>query len=54
MRTGADRLGALVGTGLVALAIASFFTDRSMASAAAHEKLSITVTAQPMVVGRPI
>ena len=30
---------------MFALAIASFFADRSMASAAAHEKLSITVTA---------
>jgi cytochrome c oxidase subunit 2 len=44
MRTGLIGWGALVSTGLVALAIASFFTDRSMASAAAHEKLSITVT----------
>src|SRR3954463_12165467 len=44
MRTGLIGWGALISTGLVALAIASFFTDRSMASAAAHEKLSITVT----------
>jgi cytochrome c oxidase subunit II len=44
MRTGLIGWGALVGTGLVALAIASFFTDRSMANAAANEKLSITVT----------
>jgi len=35
----------LIGVGLAALAIASFVTDRSMAHAAAHEKLSITVTA---------
>ena len=45
MRTGLITWTALVGTGLVALAIASFFTDRSMAKAAAHEKLSIIVTA---------
>jgi len=44
MRTGLIGWGAVVSTGLVALAIASFFTDRSMASAAANEKLSITVT----------
>jgi cytochrome c oxidase subunit 2 len=44
MRTGLIAWGAVVGTGLVALAIASFVADRSMASAAAHEKLSITVT----------
>jgi cytochrome c oxidase subunit II len=36
---------ALVGTGLAALTIASFFTDRSMARAAGSEKLSIKVTA---------
>ena len=35
----------LIGVGLTALAIASFLTDRSMAKAAANEKLSITVTA---------
>ena len=35
---------ALVGVGLVALAVAGFFTDRSMATAAANEKLSVTVT----------
>jgi len=35
----------LIGVGLAALAIASFFADRSMARAAAHEKLSITLTA---------
>jgi cytochrome c oxidase subunit 2 len=37
--------GALIGVGLIGLAIASFFGDRSMANAAAHEKLSVTVTA---------
>lgn len=36
---------ALVGSGLAALAIASFFTDRSMARAATNEKLSIKLTA---------
>ena len=35
---------ALIGIGLVALAIASFFADRSMARAAANEKLSVTLT----------
>jgi cytochrome c oxidase subunit 2 len=45
MRTGLIGWAALIGTLLTALAIASFFADRSMASAAAHEKLSITVTA---------
>ena len=35
---------ALIGTGLAALAIASFFADRSMALAATGEKLSVTVT----------
>jgi cytochrome c oxidase subunit 2 len=44
MRTGLIAWGALVGTGLVALAIASFIADRGMASAAANERLSITVT----------
>jgi len=44
MRTGLIAWGAVVGTGLVALAIASFVADRSMANAAAKEKLSITVT----------
>ena len=44
MSTGLISWAALVGTGLIALAIASFFTDRSMANAAAHEKLSITLT----------
>jgi cytochrome c oxidase subunit 2 len=36
---------ALIGVGLAGLAIASFLADRSMARAAANEKLSITVTA---------
>jgi cytochrome c oxidase subunit 2 len=44
MRTGLIGWGAVVGGGLVLLAIASFIADRSMASAAANEKLSITVT----------
>ena len=44
MRSGLITWGAVVATGLVLLAIASFVADRSMASAAAHEKLSITVT----------
>jgi cytochrome c oxidase subunit 2 len=44
MRSGLIAWGALVATGLVALAIASFVADRSMARAAAHERLSITVT----------
>lgn len=35
---------ALIGVGLAALAVASFFTDRSMAKAATGEKLSITLT----------
>lgn len=45
MRTGLIGWGMLIGVGLVVLAIASFFADRSMAKAAAREKLSITVTA---------
>ncbi|MFL6720509.1 MAG: cytochrome c oxidase subunit II [Sphingomonas sp.] len=45
MRSGLIGWSALVGTGLIALAIASFVADRGMASAAAHEKLSINVTA---------
>ena len=45
MRTGLIGWGAVIATGLAALAIASFFTDRSMAKAAANEKLSINVTA---------
>lgn len=35
---------ALIGIGLFALAIASFLTDRSMARAAANEKLAVTIT----------
>jgi cytochrome c oxidase subunit II len=34
----------LIAVGLFALAVASFVTDRSMAAAAANEKLSVTVT----------
>jgi cytochrome c oxidase subunit 2 len=34
----------LIGVGLAALAIASFFADRSMARAATNEKLSVTIT----------
>src|SRR4029079_10386276 len=45
MRTGLTVWAAVVAVGLVGLAIASFFADRSMASAAANEKLSITITA---------
>jgi cytochrome c oxidase subunit 2 len=45
MRTGLIGWGAIVGTGLVALAIASFFADRSMAKAAGHEKLALDITA---------
>lgn len=45
MRTGLMVWGAMVGSGLIALAIASFFADRLMAQAAAHERLSITLTA---------
>jgi cytochrome c oxidase subunit 2 len=44
LRTGLIGWGALVATGLFALAVASFLADRSMAKAAAHEQLSITVT----------
>jgi cytochrome c oxidase subunit 2 len=36
---------ALIGVGLAALTVASFVTDRSMAQAAEHPQLSITVTA---------
>jgi cytochrome c oxidase subunit 2 len=35
---------ALIGVGLAALAVASFFTDRSMAAAARNPKLSVTLT----------
>ena len=45
MRSGLIGWAALVGSGLVALAIASFVADRSMAGAAAHEQLLITLTA---------
>jgi cytochrome c oxidase subunit II len=45
MRTGLIGWASVVAIGLFALALASFFADRSMASAAGREKLSITVTA---------
>jgi cytochrome c oxidase subunit 2 len=45
MRTVLLGWSALIGIGLVALAVVSFFGDRSMASAAADPKLSVTVTA---------
>lgn len=45
LRSGLIGWGILVGCGLIALAVASFFADRSMAKAAAHERLSLTVTA---------
>jgi cytochrome c oxidase subunit 2 len=45
MRTGLIVWSALIATGLAALAIASFVADRTLANAAAHERLSITVTA---------
>jgi cytochrome c oxidase subunit 2 len=45
MRTTLIGWTALIGVGLAALAVASFVADRSMAQAAAHEKLSITLTA---------
>jgi cytochrome c oxidase subunit 2 len=44
MRTGLIGWGAVVGIGLISLAIASFFADRSMANAAAQPKLSINLT----------
>jgi cytochrome c oxidase subunit II len=44
LRTGILGWGAVVTAGLVLLAIASFFTDRSDASVAGREKLAITVT----------
>jgi cytochrome c oxidase subunit 2 len=44
MRTGLIAWGSVVGVGLVALAVASFFADRGMATAATNGKLSITVT----------
>src|SRR6184192_129102 len=45
MRSALIGWSALIGVGLAALAIASFVTDRSMASAAAHPQLEIDVTA---------
>jgi len=45
MRTTLIAWAVLVGVGLIGLAIASFFGDRSMANAAANPRLSITVTA---------
>lgn len=45
MRTALIGWAGVIGAGLAALAVASFVTDRTMANAAAHEKLSITVTA---------
>lgn len=45
MRTTLIFWTALIGVGLVALAIASFFADRMMAKAATNEKLSINITA---------
>jgi len=45
MRTTLIGWTALIGIGLAALAIASFFADRSMAKAAANPKLSIKLTA---------
>jgi len=44
MRTTLIGWTALIGVGLAALSIASFFADRSMAKAATNEKLSITLT----------
>ena len=44
MRTGLIAWGAVVGVGLVALAIASFITDRLDAQAAAQPKLTVTIT----------
>jgi cytochrome c oxidase subunit II len=44
MRTTLIGWAILIGVGLAALAIASFFTDRSMAKAAEGEKLSVTIT----------
>jgi cytochrome c oxidase subunit 2 len=44
MQTGLISWAAVVATGLIGLAVASFFADRSMAGAAAHPKLSLTVT----------
>jgi len=44
MRTTLIGWTVLIGVGLAALSIASFFADRSMAEAATNEKLSITLT----------
>lgn len=44
MRTGLIAWGSLIAVGLVGLATASFFADRSMALAAQHQRLSVTVT----------
>jgi cytochrome c oxidase subunit 2 len=44
MRTALIGWGAVVAIGLVGLAVASFFTDRSLAAAASAPKLSVTVT----------
>lgn len=44
MRTSLIGWTVLIGVGLVGLAIASFFADRSMAKAATNEKLSVTLT----------
>jgi cytochrome c oxidase subunit II len=45
MRTALIGWSALMAIGLTALTITSFVTDRTLANAAAHERLSITVTA---------
>jgi cytochrome c oxidase subunit 2 len=45
LRSGLIGWASLIGVGLFALAVASFVADRSMAKAAANEKLSITLTA---------
>jgi cytochrome c oxidase subunit 2 len=45
MRSALIGWSALIGMGLAALTIASFVADRSMANAAAHPQLSLTVTA---------
>lgn len=44
MRTGLIGWTAVVATGLIALALGSFFTDRSDASVGGHEKLAVIVT----------
>src|SRR5205085_2294384 len=44
LRSGLIGWAAVIGTGLAALAMASFAADRSMANAAVHPGLSITVT----------